>query len=131
MKAFLKLIHTDNMDNCHCDYNHYNSHGDVLCIFLIANGIYEKYQKYKMRKNIKKYLKIVVEYSNIIQDEKNILKDMKNANFPQQDINNQFFYVGRLILKQQGAIHDLQMVESQYPGEIHNRFFYLNDKSIF
>ena len=119
------------MDNCHCDYNHYNSHGDVLCIALIAYGIYTKYQKYKMRKNIKKYLKIVVDFSNIIQDEKNILQDMKKANFSHQDINNQFYYVGRLILKQQGAISDLHMVENQYPGEIHNRFFYFKDKPIF
>ena len=117
------------MDNC--NYNHYNTNGDVLVVALIAYGIYTKYQKYKMRKNIKKYLKIVVEFSNIIQDEKNILQDMKKANLNHQDINNQFNYVGRLILKQQATIRDLVLVEQQYPGEIHNRFFYFKDKCIF
>ena len=117
------------MDNCNCNYTH--NTGDIVGAAIIAYSIYTTYQKYKMRKNIKKYLKIVVEFSNIIQDEKNILQDMKKANFNHQDINNQFNYVGRLILKQRAAIRDLLIVENQYPGEIHNRFFYFKDKCIF
>ena len=116
------------MDNCNCNYNYYNTntntYGEALIIYGIVNGIYTSYQKYKMRRRIKKYLKIVVEFSNIIQD-------MKKANFKQQDINEQYNYVLRLILKQKNAIRDLVLVEKQYPGEIHNRFFYFKDKNIF
>ena len=119
------------MDNCNCNYNYHNTNADVLTVALIAYSIYTSYQKWKMRKKIKKYLKIVVEFSNIIQDEKNILQDMKKAKFKQQDINEQYNYVIRLILKQRNAIRDLVLVETQYPGEIHNRFFYFKDKSIF
>ena len=110
-------------------YNHCNS--NVYGEALIAYGIYKTYQKWKMRRRIKKYLKIVVEFSNIIQDEKNILQDMKKANFSQQDIKEQYNYVIRLILKQRNAMRDLVIVESSYPGEIHNRFFYFKDKCIF
>ena len=115
------------MNNCNCDYN---SNADVLGAALIAYSIYTAYQKWKMRRRIKKYLKIVVEFSNIIQDEKNILQDMKKANFLPQDIKEQYNYVIRLILKQRNAMRDLVIVESQYPGEIHNRFFYFKDKPI-
>ena len=110
-------------------YN-YNTASNVYGEALILYGIYINYQKWKMRRRIKKYLKIVVEFSNIIQDEKNILQDMKKANFNQQDINQQTNYVLRLILKQKNAIKDLLNVERQYPGEIHNRFFYFRDRVI-
>ena len=53
---------------------------------------------------------------------------MKNARLP---FNDQYIYVIRLCIKQQQAIKDLVNVELQYPGEIHNRFFYFRDKSIF
>ena len=58
------------MDNCNCNYNYHNTNADILGEALIAYGIYTTYQKWKMRRRIKKYLKIVVEFSNIIQDEK-------------------------------------------------------------
>ena len=119
------------MDNCNCNYNYYNTNANTYGEALIIYGIYSTYQKWKMRRRIKKYLKIVVEFSNIIQDEKNILQDMKKANFKQQDINEQYNYVIRLILKQRNAMRDLVIVEKQYPGEIHNRFFYFKDKCIF
>ena len=119
------------MNNYNYNYNtNANTYGEALIIYGIVNGIYSTYQKYKMKKHIKKYLKIVVEFSNIIQDEKNILQDMKKANFKQQDINEQYNYVLRLILKQRNAMRDLVLVEKQYPGEIHNRFFYFKDKLI-
>ena len=94
------------MYNCNCNYNYHNTNADVLGAALIAYGIYTTYQKWKMRRRIKKYLKIVVEFSNIIQD-------MKKANFKQQDINEQYNYVLRLILKQRNAMRDLVIVERQ------------------
>ena len=113
-------------------YQHHHCHsGDIVAAAIIGYSIYETYQKWKMRRRIKKYLKIVVEFSNLIQDEKNILHDMRNANFPREEVINQRDYVFRLILKQKKAIHDLVNVELQYPGEIHNRFFYFKDKPIF
>ena len=112
------------------NYN-YNTASNIYGEALIIYSIYTYYLKWKMRRRIKKYLKIVVEFSNLIQDEKNILQDMKKANFNQQDIRTYTDYVLRLILKQRNAIKDLVNVEKQYPGEIHNRFFYFRDKSIF
>ena len=109
-------------------HHHSNSDGGGIIIALIAYGIYELYQGWKMRRRIKKYLKIVVEFSNLIQDEKNILQDMIKANIP---IGEQYNYVIRLIRKQNQAIKDLVRVELEYPGEIHNRFFYFRDKPIF
>ena len=108
--------------------HHYNSAGDVIAIMLIVQGVYNAYQKWKMQRRIKKYLKIVVELSNLIQDEKNILQDMRSANIPYRD---QYIYVRSLCVKQDQAIRDLVRVELEYPGEIHNRFFYFRDKSIF
>ena len=125
------------MDNCDCNdgyiYYHHTQGGggEALIILGIVHCIQKAYYNYKMKKNIKKYLKIIVEFSNIIQDEKNILQDMKNANFTQQDINEQYNYVVRLILKQRMAMREFRLVEEQYPGEINNRFFYFKDKSIF
>ena len=113
-------------------YHHHHCHNnDAFVIALAAYGIYKAYQKWKMRRHIKKYLKIVVEFSNIIQDEKNILQDMIKARFPYKDINEQQVYVNRLCIKQRQAIKDLVKVELQYPGEIHNRFFYFLDKPIY
>ena len=109
-------------------HHHSNSDGGGFIIALIAYGIYELYQGWKMRRRIKKYLKIVVEFSNLIQDEKNILQDMIKANI---QIGEQYNYVIRLIRKQNQAIKDLVRVELEYPGEIHNRFFYFRDKPIF
>ena len=109
-------------------HQHSNSDGGGFIIALIAYGIYEFYQVWKMRRRIKKYLKIVVEFSNLIQDEKNILQDMIKANIP---IGEQYNYVIRLIRKQNQAMKDLVRVELEYPGEIHNRFFYFRDKTIF
>ena len=112
-------------------YHHHNCNNDAFAIALIAYGIYKLYKRRKMRNHIKKYLKIVVEFSNIIQDEKNNLQDMIKSRFPYKDINEQQIYVNRLCIKQRQAIKDLVNVETQYPGEIHNRFFYFKDKSIF
>ena len=112
------------------NYN-YNTASNIYGEALILYGIYISYQKWKMRRRIKKYLKIVVEFSNLIQDEKNILQDMKNVNFNKQDINEQHNYVLRLISKQKNAIKDLVLIELQYPKQIHNRFFYFIDKKIF
>ena len=111
-------------------YHHCNSDAgnDLYVIALICYTIYKSYQGWKMRRRIKKYLKIVVEFSNLIQDEKNILQDMIKANIP---IEDQYNYVIRLIQKQNQAIKDLVRVELEYPGEIHNRFFYFRDKPIF
>ena len=109
-------------------YHHRSSGGDLYAIALIAYGVYKLYQGWKMRRRIKKYLKIVVEFSNLIQDEKNILQDMIKANIP---IGEQYNYVIRLIRKQNQAMKDLVRVELEYPGEIHNRFFYFRDKTIF
>ena len=114
--------------NCHCENN---GAAEALIAIGAAYGISKIHQKWKMKRRIKKYLKIVVEFSNLIQDEKNILQDMKKANFNQQDINEQYDYVLRLINKQRNTIRDLVLVELQYPREIHNRFFYFKDKNIF
>ena len=114
--------------------HHHNPHchsGDLIAMALIAQGAYNCYQKWKMRRRVKKYLKIVVEFSNLIQDEKNILQDMIKASLPREDIVNQRNYVLTLIRKQNQAIQDLVKVELEYPGEIHNRFFYFRDKPIF
>ena len=109
---------------------YYRLHGnsDDFILALIIYGICKLYQGWKMRRRIKKYLKIVVEFSNLIQDEKNILQDMIKANIP---IVEQYNYVIRLIRKQNQAMKDLVRVELEYPGEIHNRFFYFRDKTIF
>ena len=107
---------------------HYNYNNNAYVMALICYNIYKSYQGWKMRRRIKKYLKIVVEFSNLIQDEKNILQDMIKANIPRED---QYNYVIRLIQKQNQAIKDLVKVELDYPGEIHNRFFYFRDKPIF
>ena len=115
------------MEPQHCTDIHYNPHchsGDLIAMALIAQGVYNCYQKWKMRRRIKKYLKLVVDFSNIIQDEKNILHDMRNANLPREDIISQRDYVFSLILEQRKSIQDLVRVELEYPGEIHNRFFY-------
>ena len=133
---FTDIMHSHN----YCDDlaqpfpQHHNPHchsGDLIAIALVAQGVYNCYQKWKMRRRIKKYLKIVVEFSNLIQDEKNILQDMIKANIPREDIVNQHNYVIRLIQKQNQAIRDLVKVELEYPGEIHNRFFYFRDKPIY
>ena len=125
------LMHSDSLDQPFPIQHHHCHSGDLIAIALIAQGIHGQYQKWKMRRNIKKYLKIVVEFSNLIQDEKNILQDMIKANLPREDIIGQRDYVFSLILKQRQAIYDLVKVELQYPGEIHNRFFYFRDKPIF
>ena len=122
------------MDNCNHYHYYHNTHGgggEALVILGTYHLIQKAYYKYKMRKNIKKYLKIIVEFSNIIQEEKNILQDMKNANFTQQDIKDQYNHVIRLILKQRMAMREFRLVEEQYPEEIKNRFFYFKDKCIF
>ena len=116
-------------------YYHHHHCGEGGAEALIILGIYYAisniYQKRKMKNHIKKYLKIVVEFSNIIQDEKNILQDMIKARFPFKDINEQQIYVNKLCSKQRNAIVDLKNVESQYPGEINNRFFYFENKPIY
>ena len=66
------------MNNCNCNCD-YNGAAEALIVLGVAYGVSKAYQKWKMRRRIKKYLKIVVEFSNIIQDEKNILQDMKKA----------------------------------------------------
>ena len=69
------------MDNCNCYCENNNGAAEALIAIGVAYGISKIHQKWKMRRRIRKYLKIVVEFSNIIQDEKNILNDMKKANF--------------------------------------------------
>ena len=61
--------------NTDCYYSHHYHHSgeggaEALIILGIYYGISNAYRKWKMRRHIKKYLKIVVEFSNIIQDEK-------------------------------------------------------------
>ena len=56
---------------------------------------------------------------------------MRSANLPREDVINQRDYVFSLILEQRKSIQDLVRVELEYPGEIHNRFFYFRDKPIF
>ena len=109
----------------------YNTGTKILGESIIAQTIYTDNQIYKIKRTVKKYLKIVVKFSNIIQDEKNKLQDMINANFSQQDINEQYNYVIRLISKQNNAINDLIFVENQYPEGINERFFYFKEKGIF
>ena len=82
----------------HYHHHHHCGNNDAYVMALICYSIYNKYKKWKMRRHIKKYLKIVVEFSNIIQDEKNILQDMKDAGIP---YNDQYVYVIRLCIKQQ------------------------------
>ena len=88
-------------NNCHCQNN---GAAEALFAIGVGYGISKIHQKWKMKRRIKKYLKIVVEFSNLIQDEKNILQDMKNAYLNQQDINEQYDYVIRLIEKQRNTI---------------------------
>ena len=117
-----------NNHNCHCENN---GAAEALFAIGVGYGISKIHQKWKMKRRIKKYLKIVVEFSNLIQDEKNILQDMMKANFNQQDINEQYDYVLRLIEKQRNTIRELVLVELQYHNQIHRRFFYFLDKKIF
>ena len=125
------LTHQSDLAQPFPQHYHHCHNGDLVAIALVAQCIYNKYRKWKMRRHIKKYLKIVVEFSNLIQDEKNILQDMIKAGFPGDAIIKQQDYVFSLILKQRQAIHDLVNTELQYLGEINNRFFYFIDKPIF
>ena len=111
--------------SCHCYYN--NTYANARMMYLI----YLWYKRRQAKSDIKKYLKIVVDLSNIIQDENNILQDMKDAYFPFNEILTQRLYIGRLCSKQYQAIKDLEYVESLYPDEIRNRFFYFKDKPIY
>ena len=111
-----------------------NSHCYCDNIYAEARFMYSIYLWYKRRQaksNIKKYLKIVVDLSNIIQDENNKLQDMKDAWAPFKEILTQRVYIGKLCSKQVQAIKDLEYVESFYPEEKHDRFFYFQDKPIY
>ena len=114
-------------------YNYYYStYGWARVAYLIYRLIKRKQSSQKPPKSdIKKYLKIVVDFSNIIQDENNKLQDMKDAWEPFEKIFSQRLYIGKLCVKRQQAIKDLQYIESFYPEEIKNRFFYFRDKPIY
>ena len=83
------------------------------------------------KSEIKKQLKIVVNLSNTIQDENNKLQDMKDAWVPFKQIFQQRLLIGDLCSKQYHAIEKLKYIESFYPEEIHERFFYFKDKPIY
>ena len=77
------------------------------------------------KKEIKKQLKIIVNQSNTLQDAVNILKDMKEKYLPFNEIFRQRLYIGELCTEQQKTIKHLNYLESFFPKEKHNRFFYL------
>ena len=83
------------------------------------------------KSEIKKQLKIVVNLSNTLQDENNKLQDMKDAWVPFKQIYSQRLLIGKLCCEQYQAIQHLKYLESFYPKEIHNRFFYFKDKPIY
>ena len=83
------------------------------------------------KSDIKKQLKVVVNLSNKIQDENNKLQDMKDAWVLFKEIFSQRLYIGKLCCEQCQAIKHLEHIESFYPKEIKNRFFYFRDKPIY
>ena len=83
------------------------------------------------KSQIKKQLKIVVDLCNTLQDENNKLQDMKDAWVPFKQIFSQRLLIGKLCCEQYQAMEHLKYLESFYPGEIHNRFFYFKDKPIY
>ena len=83
------------------------------------------------KSQIKKQLKIVVNLSNTLQDENNKLQDMKDAWVPFNQIYSQRLLIGKLCTEQYQAIKHLEYIESFYPDEIRNRFFYFKDKPIY
>ena len=86
--------------------------------------------KIPKKKDIKKKLKIVVNLSNELQDENNVLKDMKDDWVPFKDIFKQRLKIGELHIKQYKAIEELNYVESFFPEEKKNRFFYFREVNI-
>ena len=107
-------------------------------IYAEAYFIYSVYMWYQRRKaktkartEIKKRLKTVVTLSNTIQDENNKLQDLKDAWVPFKQIFDQQLLIGTLCTQQYQAVKDLEYVESFYPEEKHNRFFYFRDKPIY
>ena len=86
--------------------------------------------KIPKKKDIKKKLKIIVELSNDLQDENNVLKDMKDAWVPFKDIYNQRLKIGELHIKQHKAIEELNYIESFFPDEKKNRFFFFREVKI-
>ena len=107
----------------HCD----NIYAEVYFMYQV----YLWWQRRKARKEIKKQLKAVVTLSNTIQDENNKLQDMKDAWEPFRDIFRQRLLIGELCCQQHQAIKHLEHLESFYPEEKHNRFFYFRDKPIY
>ena len=86
----------------------------------------------KPRKSeIKKQLKVVVNLSNTIQDENNKLQDLKKAWVPFKRIFRQRLLIGELCCQQYQAIKHLEYLESFYPEELKNRFYYFSDKPIY
>ena len=82
------------------------------------------------KSEIKKQLKIIVYQSNILQDENNKLKDMKDQWVPFKEIFAQRIHIGKLCQEQYTAIEVLKKIESFYPKEKHNRFYYFKDVPI-
>ena len=83
------------------------------------------------KSEIKNRLNTIVNLSNIIQDENNKLQDMKDAWVPFKEIFSQQLYIGKLCTQQCQAIKELKYVESFYPKEKRNRFFYFREKPIY
>ena len=83
------------------------------------------------KSEIKKQLKTVVTLSNTLQDENNKLQDMKDAWVPFKQIYQQRLLIGELCCQQYQAIKHLEYLESFYPNEIKNRFFYFRNKPIY
>ena len=82
------------------------------------------------KSQIKKQLKVIVDQSNIIQDEHNKLKDMKDQWVPFKEIFQQRLYIGKLCCEQYTAIEVLKKLESFYPKQKHNRFYYFKEVPI-
>ena len=80
---------------------------------------------------IKKQLKVVVNLSNSIQDENNKLQDLKDAWVPFKRIFRQRLLIGELCCEQYQAIKHLEYLESFYPEEIKNRFYYFSERPIY
>ena len=83
------------------------------------------------KSEIKKQLKVVVDLSNTIQDENNKLQDLKDAWVPFKRVFRQRLLIGELCCQQYQAIKHLEYLESFYPEEVKNRFYYFRDKPIY
>ena len=81
--------------------------------------------------SIKKQLKKVVKSSNTLLDAVNELKDMKeNYNIPFRKLFQQRLHISELCIKQREEIAYLHHLESFYPDEKRNRFFYFREVPI-